>query len=85
MTELFQDASLLEFGIGYRWRKNESNFLLAQRSSSLTGDELTAQAQPAASAPEIATPSPKKTRRRVEGGGTQSLNCQIAKVFPFCW
>jgi hypothetical protein len=46
MAELFQNASPLEFGIGYRWRKNESNFLLAQRGSSLTGDELTAQAQP---------------------------------------
>jgi hypothetical protein len=85
MAELFQDASPLGFGIGYRWRKNESNFLLAQSAPSLIGDELTAQAQPNASAPDIATPSPKKTRRRVEGGGTRSLNCQIAKVFPFCW
>ena len=84
MAELFQDSGPLEFGIGYRWRKNESNFLLAQRGSSLPGDELTAQAQPDASAAETATPSPKKTRRRV-GGGTRSLNCQIAKVFPFCW
>ena len=85
MAELFQDASPIAFGIGYRWRKNESNFLLAQRGSSLTGDELTAQAQPDASAAETATPSQKKTRKRVEGGGTRSLNCQIAKVFPFCW
>jgi hypothetical protein len=60
MAEPFQDASPLEFGIGYRWRKNESNFLLAQRGSSLPGDELTAQAQPDASAAETATPSPKK-------------------------
>ncbi len=85
MAELFQDASPIDFGIGYRWRKNESNFLLARRGSSLTGDELTAQAQPDASAAETATPSPKKTRKRVEGGGMRSLNCQIAKVFPFCW
>jgi len=85
MAELFQDASPIDFGIGYRWRKNESNFLLAQRGSSLTGDELTAQAQPDASAAETATPSPKKTRKRAEGGGMRSLNCQIAKVFPFCW
>jgi hypothetical protein len=85
MAELFQDASPIAFGIGYRWRKNESNFLLAQRGSSLTGDELTAQAQPDASAAETATPSQKKIRKRVEGGGTRSLNCQIAKVFPFCW
>ena len=80
MAELFQDASPLEFGIGYRWRNNESNLLLAQK-----GDELTAQAQPDASAAEAAPPSPKKTRRRVESGETRSLNCQIAKVFPFCW
>ena len=85
MAELFQDASPLQFGIGYQWRKNESNLLLAQRGSSLSGDELTAQAQPDASAAEAAPPSPKKTRRRVESGGTRSLNCQIAKVFPFCW
>ena len=31
MAALFQDASPLEFGIGYRWRKNESNFVLAQK------------------------------------------------------
>ena len=85
MAELFQDTSPLEFGIGYRWRKNELNFLLAQRGSSLTGDELTAQAQPDASAAETATRPPKKTRKRIEGGGARSLNCQIAKVFPFCW
>src|SRR5208282_3818574 len=42
MAELFQSASSLDFGIGYRWRKNESNLLLAQRGSSLSDDELTA-------------------------------------------
>ena len=61
----------LEFGIGYRWRKNESNLLLAQRSSSPNGDELTAQAQPDASAAETADPAPEKdtkthgNRRRI--------------------
>jgi len=85
MAELFQGASPLEFGIGYRWRKNESNLLLAQRGSWLSGDELTAQAQPDAGAPETAAPSPKKTRKRVESGGRRSLNCRIATVFPFCW
>jgi hypothetical protein len=83
MAELFQSASPVEFGIGYRWRKNESNLLLAQRGSSL--NELTAQAQPDARAAETVAPSPKRTRRRVESGGTRSLNCQIARIFPFCW
>jgi hypothetical protein len=85
LAELFQSASPLEFGIGYQWRKNESNLLLAQRESSLGGGGLTAQGQPDASAAQTAAPSPRKTRKRVEGGETRSLNCQIAKVFPFCW
>ncbi|HLN40545.1 MAG TPA: hypothetical protein VK337_22385 [Xanthobacteraceae bacterium] len=31
MTELFRNAAPLDFGIGYLWRKNESNLLLATR------------------------------------------------------
>ncbi len=38
MAELFQGASPIEFGIGYRWRKNESNLLLAQKGSSPGSD-----------------------------------------------
>ena len=85
MAELFQSAGPLEFGIGYRWRKNELSLLLAQRASSLNGDEMTAQAQPDATTAETTAPSQNKTRKRVESGATRSLNCRIATVFPFCW
>jgi len=85
MAELFQSAGPLEFGIGYRWRKNESNLLVAQSGSQLNSDEVTAQTQPDTNAPVTTAPSPKKTRKRVEGAGTRSLNCRIATVFPFCW
>ena len=85
LAELFQRASPLEFGIGYRWRKNELNLLLAEKGSSLDSDELSAQAQPDANAPVTTGPSPKKTRKRAESGGARSLNCRIATVFPFCW
>ena len=85
MAELFQSASPLEFGIGYRWRKNESNLLLAQSGSQLNSEGVAAQAQPDANAPVTTAPSAKKTRKRVEGGGARSLNCRIATVFPFCW
>jgi len=85
MAELFQSASPLEFGIGYRWRKNESNLLLAQSGSQLKNEEVTAQAQPDANAAVTTAPSAKKARKRVEGGGMRSLNCRIATVFPFCW
>ena len=85
MAELFRSASPLEFGIGYRWRKNESNLLLAQSGSQVSNEEPTAQPKPDANAPVVAAPSAKKARKRVEGGGVRPLNCRIATVFPFCW
>ena len=36
MAELFQSASPLEFGIGYRWRKNSRIFSLPKAARSLT-------------------------------------------------
>ena len=85
MAELFRSANPLEFGIGYRWRKNESNLLLAQSGSQLSNEELTAQPKPDANAPVVAAPSAKKPRKRVEGGGMRPSGCRIATVFPFCW
>jgi hypothetical protein len=85
MAELFRSASPLEFGIGYRWRKNESNLLVAQSGSQLSNEEVTAQPKPDANDPVVAAPSAKKARKRVEGGGMRPLNCRIATVFPFCW
>jgi len=40
MAELFRkgDAVPLDFGIGYRWRKNESNLLLAERIGPTPGE-----------------------------------------------
>jgi hypothetical protein len=85
LAELFRNANPLEFGIGYRWRKNDSNLLLAQTGSQLSNEEVTAQPKPDANAPVAAAPSAKKARKRVEGGGRRPLNCRIATVFPFCW
>ncbi len=36
MAELFRKAAPLDFGLGYRWRKNESNLLLAQKLPTVT-------------------------------------------------
>jgi hypothetical protein len=86
MAEVFQSASPIEFGIGYRWRKNESNLLLAQKESSPINDaELTPPSQAEGNAAGTAAPSAKKTRKRVETEATRSAGCRIAKVFPFCW
>ena len=86
MAELFKGARPIEFGIGYRWRKNESNLLLAQKESSPINDaELTPPSQAEGNAAGTAAPSPKKTRKRVETEATRSAGCRIARVFPFCW
>jgi hypothetical protein len=67
MADLFQSASPIEFGIGYRWRKNESNLILAERGSSPTNDE---QLTPNAAARVASSPKrcegarkPKQRRR----------------------
>jgi hypothetical protein len=86
MAALFQGANPIEFGIGYRWRKNESNLLLAHKEASLNNDaELTPHSQAEGNAAGTATQSPKKTRKRMETGANQPLGCRIAKAFPFCW
>ena len=85
MAGLFQGASPIEFGIGYRWRKNESNLLLAQMQSPPGSEqELSPQSQAEPNATETAVRSPKKTRNHVETA-TWSFGCRMARVFPFCW
>jgi hypothetical protein len=84
MAALFQGANPIEFGIGYRWRKNESNLVLAERQSPpISEEELSTQSQPEGSAKETAAPSPKKIRKRTQA--TWSFGCRMARVFPFCW
>ena len=84
MAELFQGANPIEFGIGYRWRKNESNLVLAEKQSPPSSEEeLSSQSQAEGSAKETAAPSPKKIRKRTEA--TWSFGCRMARVFPFCW
>jgi hypothetical protein len=38
MAELFRKAAPIDFGLGYRWHKNESNLLLAQKLQSGTNE-----------------------------------------------
>jgi hypothetical protein len=58
MSELFRTGNPipLDFGIGYRWRNNESNMLLATR----TGDtSVTPEVTPSEAPPPRANPRPK--------------------------
>src|SRR4029077_19964204 len=46
MAELFQNANPIDFGIGYQWRKNESNLVIAQKQPLPDGEEqVSAQSQ----------------------------------------
>ena len=94
LGELFRkgNAIPIDFGIGYRWRKNESNLLLAQKTAAKTSE------------PELAPPLPTDRylrpprtqpakgmragagshRKRSESEITGSLGCRIGGIFPFC-
>jgi hypothetical protein len=86
MTELFQSANPIDFGIGYRWRKNESNLIVAQKRPLPIGEEqLTPQSQAEGGVGAGAAGSNKKARRRMEIQATRPSGCGFARVFPFCW
>ena len=84
MAQLFQSANLIDFGIGYRWRKNESNLTVAQKQPPPDGGEqLTAQSQVEGDA---TTAAPTKTvRKRTGTQATRPFGCGFGRFFPFCW
>jgi hypothetical protein len=93
MSALFNNGNAipLDFGIGYRWRKNESNLLLAQKVSVATSDnELAPPLPPSRYLRGTTSQSPKKGRspqthrKGVDTETTGSLGCRIAAIFPFC-
>jgi len=97
MLQLFNkgNAIPLDFGIGYRFRKNESNLLLAEKQAAAISDEELAPHLPTnRSLPGTVTQSPKKgrstagapqTRRKPsQDDVTGSLGCKIAAIFSFC-
>jgi hypothetical protein len=84
MTDLFRHATPIEFGIGYRWRRNESNLLLAQKGAPRTSDqELT----PSSPTPQEDAQAPKKSKRGSQSHRTYKtgyMGCRYGGVFPFC-
>ena len=88
MAELYRKATPINFGIGYRWRKNESNLLLALKGEPKVGDgELTpplpSDAQPPKK-PGGASDASQSHRKRAQSDSTGSLGCRFGGVFPFC-
>lgn len=93
MGELFNkgNAIPIDFGIGYRWRKNELNLLLAEKLATAISDEELAPHLPIRGS---VTQSRKKgrstgrqpqTRRKpAETEITGSFGCRIGAIFSFC-
>jgi hypothetical protein len=83
MAELFQNADPIDFGIGYQWRKNESNLIVARKQPPPVGEEqLTAQSQAAGGIGGTAISSNKKARRTQ---AARPFGCGFGRFFPFCW
>jgi hypothetical protein len=84
MAELFQNANPIDFGIGYQWRKNESNLIVAQKQPLPNGEEgPTSESQ--VDADGTTAVSTKKARKRKETQATRPFGCGFGRVFPFCW
>ena len=88
------NAIPIDFGVGYRWRKNESNLLLAQRIAAKTSETELAPPLPTdrylpstdtrAANKVRGAGSPKSHRKRVESETTGWLGCRIRGIFSFC-
>jgi hypothetical protein len=91
MAELFRKEAIpIDFGIGYRWQRNESNLLLAEKTATATSD---GDAAPSSSDHAVPDAPPRKPhsatnpsrRKRVESDTTGSLGCPgIRGLFSFC-
>ena len=80
MAELFRNANPMDFGVGYQWRKNESNLVVAQKQPPPVGEEqLTAQSQAEGGTGGTAISSNKRARR-TQRGATARL--RIWEIFP---
>jgi len=89
MGELFRSATPLDFGLGYRWRPNESNLVIAQRIASRTSNGELAPRLPtdrylrnAGGAAQSG--SSQSARRRADSEPPPPLGCGIPGIFSFC-
>ena len=83
MTQLFQNATPIDFGLGYRWRKNESNLLLAEKAPPGAEAELTPHS-PDAQAPDAAKNPAESPRSRRKHAEEAAKKCRGFGIFTFC-
>ena len=90
MGELFRNAIPIDFGVGYRWRTNESNLVLAQKVASGSNDSALAPHLPSDRYPRNAGgsherhPPGKRAQSEPKSERAGVLGCGIRGVFSFC-
>ena len=95
MGELFRKATPIDFGLGYRFRRNESNLLLAEKVDQKADAPALAPSLPNDNYPQATESPPRKKvrsangaaaprRKQTESDTTGSLGCGIPGVFSFC-
>jgi hypothetical protein len=86
MGELFRNAIPIDFGVGYRWRINESNLVLAQKVAYGTNGSVLAPRLPPDHYPRNTARSQQEqpSRKQVETAPRGALGCGIPGIFSFC-
>ena len=86
MGELFRNAIPIDFGVGYRWRTNESNLVLAQKVAYGTNSGVLAPRLPSEHYPRSAVRAQPQQppRKQVESEQRGALGCGIPGLFTFC-
>jgi hypothetical protein len=84
MTQLFQNATPIDFGVGYRWRKNESNLLLAERTPLGAGEAELTPHSPDAQSPDNAKNPAEPSRSHRKHAEETAKRCRAFGIFTFC-
>jgi len=90
MGELFRNAIPIDFGVGYRWRPNESNLVLAEKVASASNDSALAPYLLSDRYPRTAGgsrerhPPGKRAQSEPKAEPGSVLGCGLRSVFSFC-
>lgn len=96
LSQLFHrgNAIPIDFGVGYRWRRNESNLLLAEKTATGPTTDLTSHLPTdryrrraehrSPHTAKAATTSSRPRRKHVEDTSRRWFGCPMSTLFPFC-
>jgi hypothetical protein len=92
MAQLFRKATPIDFGLGYRWRKSESNLLLAEKTAPGAGEAELTPHSPVdrdrqgtdAQTPDSAKTTAESSRSHRKHVQEVAKTCRGWGIFSFC-